>query len=108
MATQMHRLNVSITRHFSDFIRRKVKSGRYSNASEVVRDALWRLQQEEERQYVVLEPDNVYEELLKGKESIERGEGIVLETQEDLDAFLADIIVRGRQRLKAGKKRRKS
>jgi putative addiction module CopG family antidote len=31
----------------SKFIREKVKSGRYSNASEVVREALRRLEQEE-------------------------------------------------------------
>ena len=47
MPTHTRQLNVSITSHFSKFIREKVKSGRYSNASEVVREALRKLEQEE-------------------------------------------------------------
>jgi putative addiction module CopG family antidote len=36
----MGQMNVSITDHLAGYVRKKVKSGRYNNASEVVREAL--------------------------------------------------------------------
>ena len=42
MAVNTRQLNVSITPHFSKYIRDKVKSGGYSSASEVVREDLRR------------------------------------------------------------------
>ena len=110
MAGGMRQLNVSITPYFSNFIRRKIKSGRYSNASEVVRDALRRMDQEEmlQEQSVITDPDNLYEELLKAEESSKRGEDIILNGDEELEAFFADIIARGEQRLRTGKKRRRA
>ena len=41
-------MNVSLTPHLEEMIRRKVESGRYSSASEVVREAL-RLLEEHDR-----------------------------------------------------------
>jgi len=109
MPTKMRQLNVSITPYFSKFIQKRVKSGRYSNASEVVREALRRLDQEEmlQEQPTITDPDNLYEELLKAHESSERGEDITLEGDEELHAFFEDIVARGKQRLAAGKKTRK-
>ncbi len=96
-------LNVSITPHFSKFIRDKVKSGRYSNASEVVREALRRLEQEEvvTEQSRIVDPDNVKEAVLAGLRSIERGNFTELHTQEDLQSYFADIVQRGKKRLAA-------
>jgi len=45
----MDQMNVSITDELAKFVRAKVKSGRYNNASEVVREALRRLEQEDQR-----------------------------------------------------------
>ena len=58
-------LNVSITPHFSKFIRGKIKSGRYTNASEVVREALRRLEQEDliQEQTVIADPDDAAEKI---------------------------------------------
>ena len=39
----MDQMNVSITDQLAGYVRKKVKSGRYNNASEVVREALRRM-----------------------------------------------------------------
>lgn len=44
----MDQMNVSITDELAGYVRKKVKSGRYNNASEVVRDALRRMEEEDE------------------------------------------------------------
>jgi antitoxin ParD1/3/4 len=106
MPTNTRQLNVSITPHFSKFIRDKVKSGRYSNASEVVREALRKLEQEEmvAQQSVVVDPDNVKEAVLEGLHSIERGNFTELQTQDDLQRYFGDIVQRGKKRLAASRK----
>lgn len=106
MPGNSRQLNVSITPHFSKFIRDKVKSGRYSNASEVVREALRRLEQEEMtgEESVMLDPDNVEEAVLEGIRSIERGDFIEIQTPEDARRFFDDILQRGRKRFAAARR----
>ena len=45
-------MNVSIIRELADYIRQKVKSGRYNNASEVVRGALRLIEGEGNRAFL--------------------------------------------------------
>jgi len=45
----MDQMNISITDQLAEYVREKVKSGRYNNASEVVRDALRRMEEEDAR-----------------------------------------------------------
>jgi len=45
----MDQMNVSITDRLAGYVRKKVKSGRYNNASEVVREALRRMEDEDTR-----------------------------------------------------------
>ena len=45
----MDQMNVSITDQLAGYVRKKVRSGRYNNASEVVREALRRMEDEDER-----------------------------------------------------------
>jgi putative addiction module CopG family antidote len=45
----MDQMNVSVTDELAHFVRKKVKSGRYNNASEVVRDALRRMEDADTR-----------------------------------------------------------
>src|SRR5206468_12207696 len=45
----MDQMNVSITDQLAGYVRKKVKSGRYNNASEVVREALRRMEEEDQR-----------------------------------------------------------
>lgn len=106
MPTNTRQLNVSITTHFSKYIRDKVKSGRYSNASEVVREALRRLEQEEmvAQQSGIVDPDNVKEEVLQGLRSIDEGHFTELETQAALQRYFGDIAQRGKKRHAARRK----
>jgi|ERR1035438_1216304 antitoxin ParD1/3/4 len=106
MPSRTKQLNVSITPHFSSFIRRKVNSGRYSNASDVVREALRRLEQEEivREQSIILDPDNAREALLQGVASIERGDSIELNGDAELKEFFDDIVVRGKKRIATKRK----
>ena len=101
MPTRMKQLNVSLTPHFARLIRGKVKSGRYSNASEVVREALRRFEHDEEigRREDLLEPENAVEEVAHGFDAIERGEFIDVDGDLELQRFFAEIAVRGKQRL---------
>ncbi|MGA3240975.1 MAG: type II toxin-antitoxin system ParD family antitoxin [Bryobacteraceae bacterium] len=94
-------LNVSITPHFSKFIRGKVKSGRYTSASEVVREALRRLEQDEliQEQTVIADPDGATEKILECLASIQRGRRIELENDVELKEFFADVVSRGMKRL---------
>ncbi|MGB2622808.1 MAG: type II toxin-antitoxin system ParD family antitoxin [Candidatus Acidiferrum sp.] len=52
----MDQMNVSITDELAGYVRKKVKSGRYNNASEVVRDALRRMEEEDERALRLAKP----------------------------------------------------
>jgi antitoxin ParD1/3/4 len=106
MPTTTKQLNVSITPHFAKFIQGKVKSGRYTNASEVVREALRRFEQDEETraQDLILDPDNVQEAVSKGFASVEAGEYIDIDTDKELRQFFAGVIERGKKRLAAGRR----
>lgn len=42
-------MNVSLTKELESFVSQKVKSGRYSSASEVIRESLRLLEQEDQR-----------------------------------------------------------
>jgi antitoxin ParD1/3/4 len=45
-------MNVSLTPQLEAMIRQRVASGRYNNASEVVRESLWLLDDHERRQHL--------------------------------------------------------
>ncbi|MDX2006293.1 MAG: type II toxin-antitoxin system ParD family antitoxin [Meiothermus sp.] len=60
-------MNIHLTDHFEQFIENKLKSGQYSSASEVVRDALRLLEEQDKLKAVRLEA--LREEIRKGLES---------------------------------------
>jgi antitoxin ParD1/3/4 len=103
MAAGTRQLNVSITPHFSKLIRNKIKSGRYANASEVVREALRRMEQADllAEQTAITDPDDVVSQVRKGMESVAKGEYIELKGDRELRDFFADIIQRGTRRIRA-------
>ena len=100
MGTSQRHLSVSLTPHFSQYIRQKVKSGRYTDASDVVRDALRRLEQEEvlQEQAPLLDPPDAPELIQQGIASMKRGDYTELQGNPELRSFFGDIITRGKKR----------
>lgn len=67
-------MNVSLTPELEQLISKKVKTGRYTSASEVIREALRLLEQQDrlrQRQLAAIE-----QKIDRGLAQLERGEGI--------------------------------
>ena len=84
----------SIGKHFEGFIESLIESGRYSTASEVMRDGLRMIEEREERRKAKLEA--LRAEIQKGLDS-----GPAREF--DPKTLAAEIKARGRQRLAAAR-----
>ena len=109
----MDQMNVSITDQLAGYVRKKVKSGRYNNASEVVRDALRRMENEDDRALRLAQPTaediladltgeqltGIRERVLLGIESINRGEYADYEGPEGLKRLAEGVKARGRKLL---------
>ena len=78
--------NVNLTEHFDRFIETGVTSGRFGNASEVVREGLRLLEQREQEDKAKLEW--LRADAKEGFDSIDRGEGVEFETMDDLEAYV--------------------
>ena len=98
--TRMPTKNVSLTEHYKEFVDHLVASGRYKNASEVLRAGLRLLEQttEEETQKLAL----LRKLARDGFRQIDQGKGIELANQQVLAAHLAML---GRQAAKAPRQR---
>jgi antitoxin ParD1/3/4 len=75
-----------LTEHFDRFIETGVTSGRFSNASEVVREGLRLLEQREREDKAKLRWLRAAAK--EGVDSIDRGEGIEFDTMDDLEAYV--------------------
>ena len=109
----MDQMNVSITDHLAGYVRKKVKSGRYNNASEVVREALRRMEDEDARVVRLARPtaedtladltaaqlDGIRARALSGIASIERGELVEYHGRDGLKELAAEVKTRGRRLL---------
>jgi antitoxin ParD1/3/4 len=109
----MVQMNVSITDQLAKYVRARVKSGRFNNASEVVRDALRRMEEAEQRALRVgnptvedvvtdltaIEEEAIRRRLLESTAEIDRGEYSEYEGAEGLEQLAADVVARGRERL---------
>lgn len=84
--------NVHLTEHYDNFIEAGVQSGRFSNASEVVREGLRLLEQrqEEDKARLVWLRGAVQE----GIDAAERGEYTTLPTPSAVNDFLHNLRVR--------------
>lgn len=111
----MDQMNVSITDRLAGFVRRKVKSGRYNNASEVVREALRRMEDEDARAVRLAklsaediiadldwqQLDGIRRRVEAGLGSIENGRFTEYEGRAGLAKFAEGIKAKGRRRLLA-------
>jgi antitoxin ParD1/3/4 len=109
----MDQMNVSITDRLAGYVRKKVKTGRYNNASEVIREALRRMEDEDERALRLAKPTaediltDLTEEQLDGIrrrvrasiEGIEAGKFAEYEGREGLKKLADGVKTRGRKLL---------
>jgi antitoxin ParD1/3/4 len=91
--------NVNLTPHLDRFIEKRVSSGRFSNASEVVREGLRLLEQKEEEDRARLTWLRTATQ--EGIDAIDQGDFTELKSEQDLRKFLAA------EREKAGTTRRR-
>jgi len=117
----MDQMNVSITDHLAGYVRRKVKSGRYNSVSEVVRDALRRMEDEEAREIRLAHPtvqdivgnlteqqhDSIKQRVRAGIESVKSGEYVDYLGSDGLQELAAGVKKRGRARLAPSSESRK-
>jgi antitoxin ParD1/3/4 len=81
--------NVNLTDHFDQFIEARVTSGRFSNASEVVREGLRLLEQREQENKAKLKWLRAAAK--QGTDEIDRGEGIEVGSIENLGKFIDQL-----------------
>lgn len=84
-------MNIYLGKHFEAMIREKVESGRYANASEVVREALRRMEVDEEKLA------RLREKIAEAEASFERGDYIEVT---DVREYLEGIMERVHKRVK--------
>ncbi len=99
-------LIISLPPKIARYIRAKVKSGKYTNASEVVVDAVRKMQAAEDAatpQLVGAELEEVRRQVQEGVAQLENGEFEEFDA-EGLKAFFEDVNARGRQRFEANTK----
>lgn len=90
-------MNVSLTPELEAFVHEKVASGRYTSASEVVRESLRLL---EEREWIrQRRVEELRAEIKKGIDDLEAGRVIELNNDDELREFFEDVKRRGLERL---------
>src|SRR6266478_2337252 len=109
----MDQMNVSITDQLASYVRNKVKTGRYNNASEVVREALRRMEDADERALRLAKPtaediltdlteeqlDGIRQRVRASIEGIEAGKFVEYEGGEGLKKLADRVKARGRKLL---------
>jgi antitoxin ParD1/3/4 len=109
----MDQINVSIADRLAGYVRKKVKSGRYNNASEVIREALRRMEDEDQRALRLAKPTaediltDLTEEQLDGIrrrvrasiEGMEAGDFVEYEGRDGLKKLSDGVKAKGRRLL---------
>jgi antitoxin ParD1/3/4 len=81
--------NINLTEHFDDFVQRQVSSGRYTSASEIVREALRLLEEQEQEREAKLKALRLAAK--QGFDEIDQGKGIVLSGKKAINQFIMEI-----------------
>lgn len=82
-------MHVSLTPKLDKFVKTKVDSGLYNNASEVVREALRLMQEHEEIRRLKLK--RLRDELAKGESDLATCRSTALTSDEDLERFFSRL-----------------
>jgi len=104
-------MNISITDELAGYVRKKVKTGRYNNASEVVREALRRMEDADERVLRLAKPtvediladltdlqlEGIRRRVREGMEDIKAGRFTEYEGREGLKKLADNVKARGRR-----------
>lgn len=78
--------NINLTEWLDRFVEKGVNSGKYGNASEVVRDALRLLAERQREEQAKLEW--LRAAVKEGMDQLDRGEGIVIWSEKELKALI--------------------
>ena len=81
--------NINLTEHFDRFVEHQVSSGRYSNASEIVRESLRLLEEQEQERKARLKA--LRQAAKQGFDEIDQGKGVVLKGKKVIHQFVGDI-----------------
>ena len=81
--------NVNLTEHFDQFIESGINSGRFNNASEIIREGLLLLEQREQEESAKLEW--LRGAAKEGFDAIDRGDCITLNSAEEIGSFINGI-----------------
>lgn len=94
--------NVNLTDHYDTFVEDLISSGSYKNASEVVRAGLRLL--EHEAKVAEQKVELLKKLVAEGFAAIDRGEGISVESDQQLDELIASLGRQAAQRVTQGSK----
>lgn len=83
-------MHISLTPELETRVKAKVESGLYNNASEVIREAL-RFMDTHEDWIHEIKLARLREQLKRGIDQLDRGEGIAIESQAVLDSLFDEI-----------------
>jgi antitoxin ParD1/3/4 len=81
--------NINLTEHLDTFVERQVASGRYSNASEIVRESLRLLEEQEQERKAKLKA--LRRAAKQGFDEIDQGKGVVLKGRKAIHQFIAEV-----------------
>jgi antitoxin ParD1/3/4 len=95
--------NVNLTTYLDRFIETGVTSGRFSNASEVVREGLRLLEQREKEDKAKI--DWLRSAVKEGNDDIERGEYVSLKSRRDIKEFVRNASEQAAFELRAERSR---
>ena len=90
-------MNVSLTPELENLVNEKVKSGLYNSASEVIRESLRLLQEQDMLKQI--RRDELRREIMLGVEQIRNGEFVELRTPQDYTDLAEKIKKEGREEL---------
>jgi len=81
--------NVNLTNHFDRFVETGITSGRFSNASEVVREGLRLLEQREQEDKAKIEW--LRRAAKEGFDAADRGDDVTLRSHREIDDFVDQV-----------------